>query len=123
MKLFALSIIVASAAICAPALAVDFKDGHRLNAYYSAAERDRVDIGVVKMSKWDIKNMQLALRDAGYKTGPIDGILGVKTRAALKHFQKDRNLKITGKATPITLGALRVATRVDFDHKLSRNYN
>lgn len=123
MKKFALSILLASAAICAPAMALDFKEGHRMHSYYGSTEIDRVDLGVVKMSKWDIRNMQLALREAGYKTGPIDGILGVKTRAALKNFQKDRNLKITGKATPITLGKLRVATRVDFDHKLSRNYN
>lgn len=123
MKKIAMSVLLATVAFGAPAMASDFKEGHRVDSYYSAAERDQVNEGVVRLSKSDIKNIQLALKKSGYKPGKIDGVYGRETTAAVKKFQKDRHLKADGKATPLTLGALRVATKVDFDHKLGRNYN
>lgn len=123
MKRFALSVLLVTASFAAPAMATDFKEGHRVNSYYSAAERDHVGEGIVKLAKSDIKNVQAALKKAGYKPGKIDGVYGRETRAAVKAFQKDRHLRSDGHPTPRTLGALRVATKVDFDHKLDRNYN
>lgn len=45
---------------------------------------------------WDIENIQLRLEDLGYDIGDVDGLLGPKTRAALRAFQADRGLPITG---------------------------
>lgn len=42
------------------------------------------------------KKVQLALKNAGYYSGSIDGKLGSQTRKAIREFQKDHNLKIDG---------------------------
>src|SRR5262249_6599562 len=44
-----------------------------------------------------VRNAQAALRAKGIDPGPIDGILGDKTAAALKQFQKSAGLPQTGK--------------------------
>ncbi len=43
-----------------------------------------------------IANVQVALQDAGYYSGPITGSLSLETRAALANFQRDYGLQITG---------------------------
>jgi peptidoglycan hydrolase-like protein with peptidoglycan-binding domain len=40
-----------------------------------------------------IRQQQLRLRDAGFDPGPIDGILGPKTKAAMQRYQKSLRLK------------------------------
>jgi peptidoglycan hydrolase-like protein with peptidoglycan-binding domain len=45
----------------------------------------------------DIKQIQLALNAAGFNPGAIDGKLGVKTKAAIKQFQKSHDLQVDGK--------------------------
>ncbi len=35
----------------------------------------------------------------GFNTGPIDGVIGPKTRKAIKDFQIERNMKVTGTVT------------------------
>jgi peptidoglycan hydrolase-like protein with peptidoglycan-binding domain len=43
----------------------------------------------------DIRILQLRLRDAGFDPGPFDGIMGVKTKAALAQYEaSQRNSKI-----------------------------
>ena len=44
----------------------------------------------------DVKSAQEALRDNGFDPGPIDGIMGSRTRAALRSFQQSKNMKATG---------------------------
>ncbi len=43
-----------------------------------------------------IKKVQKALNELGYDCGKADGILGKKTKAALKKFQEDNELKVDG---------------------------
>ncbi len=43
-----------------------------------------------------IANVQVALQDAGYYSGPITGSLSLETRAALANFQRDYGLPISG---------------------------
>jgi peptidoglycan hydrolase-like protein with peptidoglycan-binding domain len=45
----------------------------------------------------EVKNVQKALQDKGMDPGPIDGVMGPKTMAALKAFQKDQKLTESGK--------------------------
>lgn len=115
--------LVALAVMSTPVMAGEWKESNRMHSYYSAAERDQVNVDLVKLHRDDIKNIQLALREAGYKPGRVDGIYGPETTGAVKKFQKDRNLRGDGKINARTLGALRVTTSMDLDHKLSRNYN
>ncbi len=124
MKRFAINVLLAAALISAPAMAsTGFVEGKRMNSYYGASERDQVNKETIKLSRQDVKNIQISLRKEGYKPGKIDGIYGWQTRAAVKAFQKDRNLRGNGKMTALTLGELRVSVALDFDHKLDRNYN
>ena len=44
----------------------------------------------------DVERLQRALRDAGYHTGPIDGRLAYVTEAAIRGFQRDHGLPVTG---------------------------
>lgn len=47
----------------------------------------------IHMSKKDI---QRALKNAGYYYGPIDGKIGNKTKRAIREFQADKGLKVDG---------------------------
>jgi photosystem II stability/assembly factor-like uncharacterized protein len=53
---------------------------------------------------------QEALAAMGYNLGEPDGKAGAATTAAVKRFQTDRHLPVTGKLDAITLGALGVST-------------
>lgn len=57
----------------------------------------------------DVKQAQQALKDKGHDPGPIDGILGPKTQAALKAFQQANNIKATARLDAETKGKLGVS--------------
>ena len=48
-------------------------------------------------SSADIRQAQQALKDKGQDPGPIDGIHGPRTSAALRSYQKTENIKVTGR--------------------------
>ena len=49
-----------------------------------------------KSTRDRIANLQRALRRLGYDPGPVDGISGARTRAAIRAFQADAGLPVTG---------------------------
>jgi hypothetical protein len=53
-----------------------------------------------------VSAVQSKLADLGYYRGPIDGIAGDQTQAALARYQEDHNLSVTGTVTAATLQAL-----------------
>ena len=53
------------------------------------------------------KQIQIALKNAGYYEGAIDGNLGKKTRQAVKEFQKANNLTADGNVGPKTWSLLK----------------
>ena len=53
-----------------------------------------------------IRQVQGILHEQGYNPGPIDGLMGNKTRAALRQFQLDHRLPETGRIDPATKAAL-----------------
>lgn len=61
------------------------------------------------------RQLQTILHALGYTLGHIDGIAGPKTTAALKKFQKDYELDVTGEVDDETNSALRVAFRDDLE--------
>jgi photosystem II stability/assembly factor-like uncharacterized protein len=61
-----------------------------------------------KLDDEAILQAQQALLDAGYHLGEPDGKLGPASTAALKKFQTDRHLPVTGKLDAITLAALGI---------------
>jgi hypothetical protein len=67
-------------------LAVQDIDGMKASSRGSAR---RGDSGVASVQK--------ALNAAGYDAGPADGLMGAHTRAAIRAFQQDRGLEVTGR--------------------------
>lgn len=59
-----------------------------------------------------MKLTQETLRALGYTSGPIDGIMGSGTAAALRAFQQRAGLRATGRANPATLAALGIEDRL-----------
>ena len=52
------------------------------------------------------KDIQLALKNAGFDVGTIDGKLGPKTKKAIEDFQRSKGLKVDGKVGPKTWAEL-----------------
>lgn len=44
-----------------------------------------------------VANVQMELNDYGYDAGPEDGVLGLVTVSAIRHFQADQGLPVTGR--------------------------
>jgi peptidoglycan hydrolase-like protein with peptidoglycan-binding domain len=55
----------------------------------------------------DVKSVQQTLAQAGHDPGAIDGVLGPKTSAALRAYQKANGLGETGRLDEATLAALQ----------------
>lgn len=58
-----------------------------------------------------VKKAQTLLAAAGFAPGPVDGIAGAKTRAAVAAFQKSRGMKPDGRITPQLIRALETAAK------------
>src|SRR5262245_42382196 len=54
----------------------------------------------------DVLAAQQRLKDRGYYSGRVDGVIGPNTEAALRAYQRDRGLTVTGQLEPETLNAL-----------------
>ncbi len=55
-----------------------------------------------------VRNLQQALNGKGYQIGQADGVLGPRTRQALRQFQKDQGIQANGQIDQQTLAALGV---------------
>ncbi len=58
-----------------------------------------------------VRRVQLALLAQDFYKGPINGSVGSAVRSALRKFQKDRGLDVTGTITPQTLDALMISSQ------------
>lgn len=58
------------------------------------------------MSGDDVAQLQKALQDAGFPPGPIDGVFGPRTQAAVTGFQKKEGITADGAVGPQTTQAL-----------------
>ena len=65
-------------------------------------------IPAVAQSHATVSSMQQALKDKGVDPGPVDGINGPLTKAALKKYQDQQNLNEDGKLGPKTMDALGI---------------
>ena len=62
----------------------------------------------VVVNQQDIKKVQETLRDKGYYSAEIDGLIGPKTRAGIRQYQKSENLPVTGRLDAATAGKFGV---------------
>ncbi len=56
----------------------------------------------------DIKQVQKTLNDKGFDVGPADGIMGARTRAGIRSYQKAENMPVTGRLDKETAERLGV---------------
>lgn len=59
----------------------------------------------------DVRAAQEKLKDKGYDLGPVDGIWGPRTAAAVSQYQRKEQMTVTNRLDPETLGKLEVTTR------------
>jgi peptidoglycan hydrolase-like protein with peptidoglycan-binding domain len=59
-----------------------------------------------KTEQMDVRHAQESLKDKGYDPGPIDGVHGPRTSAAVRDFQKKEGLTVTGRLDNETMGRL-----------------
>lgn len=64
------------------------------------------DTGATSLLPHDVKEVQVALKNAGFDPGSVDGKLGRRTKAAIMDFQTANNLKPDGKVGPKTWSKL-----------------
>lgn len=66
------------------------------------------DVNTESIDADDARKLQRALAKEGYYSGPIDGVVGPKTRSGLREFQGDEKLPVTGRVDAATLAHLDV---------------
>jgi hypothetical protein len=71
---------------------------------------DKMDKMRAKTESADVKSVQMALKDKGHDPGPVDGVRGPRTRAALMDYQKKEGLTPTGRWDDQTAAKLGVRT-------------
>lgn len=54
----------------------------------------------------DVQRAQQALKEAGHDPGPIDGVMGARTRSALEAYQKAQGLEVSGQLDGATAAKL-----------------
>ncbi len=55
-----------------------------------------VELGAGHSSMTNVKQAQQSLKAKGYDPGPIDGVMGARTKEAIKSFQNASSLQVTG---------------------------
>ena len=87
-----------------------FQQGHGLAADGVVGPETRSTLRAdrqVRRSAARVLEVQRLLRGLRYETGPLDGVFGPHTKAALEWFQVHRGLRPTGTVNPATLRRLR----------------
>ncbi|WP_425088341.1 L,D-transpeptidase family protein [Stappia sp.] len=75
-----------------------------------AEPRDPLRILITRTSARErLRDMQRVLDELGYAPGPVDGVMGRKTRAAIELFQEGAELPVTGEPSDLVLRALYAA--------------
>lgn len=72
-----------------------------------AAEDDPAEAGDVPLADGAVQSLQETLKDLGYFYGPADGRKGPRTRTAVRNFQRDQGLEVTGSLDEATLARLQ----------------
>lgn len=63
---------------------------------------------ILAQGSQSVREAQQALKDKGFDPGPVDGVMGPKTHAAIRSYQEKNSLAADGRLGPQTLGSLGV---------------
>ncbi|MEM1401387.1 MAG: peptidoglycan-binding domain-containing protein, partial [Pseudomonadota bacterium] len=70
-----------------------------------------ITIDIVSMTDAErINEIQSTLADLGYDPGPVDGLMGSRTRSAIESFESDIGRTPTGEPSNYIVAALRLAS-------------
>jgi peptidoglycan hydrolase-like protein with peptidoglycan-binding domain len=86
--------------------------GWPVNSAQALASVDRRPVDSSATYLEQMKLTQETLRSFGYAPGDINGIMRFETASALRAFQREQGLKVTGQANPETLAALGIEDRL-----------
>ena len=96
---------------------IEYQKANNLAADGIAGDKTLSSLGIAKASTSSqsdqVKAIQTKLKEKGYYNDNVDGILGSKTKSAIKAFQKDNGLVVDGIAGPKTLEKLNVSANKD----------
>lgn len=81
--------------------------GYKENRYDEKLAQAYARYQTGPMPDLDLRATQLYLSFLGYQSGPVDGVLGRNTKAALNKYQGDRGLVKTGNIDPVILEAIK----------------
>ena len=84
-----MGLVLAVGLSAAPTLAQEEKKSNDDNASIQQAGPSSPN---ARVSTKGVMRTQEALKEKGYYDGPIDGIIGPKTRAALRRYQQEQGL-------------------------------
>ena len=76
------------------------------NAPDPSANTQSAQSGSIHLTRAQTRMLQQALNSGGLDAGPADGIMGEKTKEALKKYQSQKGLNASGEVDRQTLGAL-----------------
>ena len=82
------------------------QDRDAKNAPDASAEMQNAPSGSIHLTRAQTRMLQQALNSGGLDAGPADGIIGEKTKEALKKYQSQKGLNASGEVDRQTLGAL-----------------
>jgi len=74
------------------------------------------DISTLQLDRSQVRVVQRALNERGCNAGPVDGIIGPKTRGAIRAYQENEGLAVTGLPNQETLLALAPSTTDTQEH-------
>ena len=83
-----------------------------VNSAQALAKVDRRPVDTSATYREQMMLTQETLRSIGYAPGAITGIMRFETASALRAFQREQGLKVTGQANPETLAALGIEDRL-----------
>lgn len=84
--------------------------GYGYSGYDSYYSQPYYDEGAYAEEDYSAEiDVQAALADRGYYRGRIDGVIGTETRRAVRMFQRDAGLPVTGRIDRRLLNALRAS--------------
>ena len=86
-----------------------YLDKYRLEV--AAPSTPRVDRASPNRTSAEISSIQEKLSRLGYEVGPVDGIFGSRTRAAIEEYERGKGIPVTGQATQELVERLSLEAR------------
>ena len=94
-----------------------FKALFQPGSYTPEKQRQPKLVGVFTTAS-TVTLIQRALAQNGYDPGPADGLLGMRTRRAIREFQQDHGLKVDGESSVALLAAVTGAGQLPASTKI-----